>query len=94
MNPLCSLVNSRELGLGWCFEAGAVKDASCRFEGLLIEVVHAIEAAEAAGQPIIPCLFQIVGHFEGHVLLDMVGSPVVLIDLDGWILYCTATHLR
>ena len=40
------IVNSWELGLSWCLEAGAVKDAGCRLEGHHIPIVHVREAAE------------------------------------------------
>ena len=40
------IVNSWELDMGWCLEAGAVKDASYRLEGHLIPIVHVREAAE------------------------------------------------
>ena len=40
------IVNSWELGLGWCPEAVAVKDASCRLEWHIIPIVHVREAAE------------------------------------------------
>ena len=40
------IVNSWELDLGWCLEAGEIKDASCRIEMLHIPVVYVREAAE------------------------------------------------
>jgi len=69
-------------------EAGAVKDALSTLKLHVSQVGqwHGKVASEAAGQPILALLNQMVGHLEGHVLLDVIGSPVILIDLDGWVL--------
>ena len=64
----------------------AVEEALRAVVSLVVDS-HVVPAfITGARQPVVCGLVPRIGSCQGHVLLDMICSPVVLIDLDRWIL--------